>query len=232
MKAARSILAGFAVMLALAPYHFLPAQDETDAKDAVISALTVLNGVKSFIATTVATNDSIKGTGTIIEIRVAAPDKYYSVVAGHGEKFESITIGKDTYINLGKKWEKSSEDSFGRLVDAVQCAFGDIPRLAIKNAGFVGEENVGGAKTRLYRYDIDEEFINSEISKRLGSPADKFPKPSEHKARVWINFDGLPVKIEDVLISTGTKQRPAPVTLKKVTTLKFDEKVIVEAPKI
>lgn len=233
MKAEKPILICITALLVAASAHFSIAQTDaaSDPRAAVIAAYNALDSRTSFVATMLATNDSIKGTGTVLEMRMASSEVYYSSFGSGAYKFEGITIGNDEYSKEpGGKWTRSQKDPLAQLLTNLQRCLGDIPLAAMTNVQALGETHLAGLKTTLYRYEIDEEIVNRMIAARLGSK-NALPKTDlDHTVKVWVGPDGLPVRIEDTRRQSGPRGRID--TLKKVTDIKYDEKVIVEAPKI
>jgi hypothetical protein len=232
MKTVRSFPLALVVLIVLAPGILMTAQTAASKEplEIVVAAYEALDKKTGFSATMLATNDSRKDTGTLFEVRVASADVYYSSLGSGADKFESVRVGRDQYTKEpGGKWTKSAEPATDSG-DKAALIWSEFPREALKNVRALGNLDLNGAEMALYEFEIDEEVINRLVSERMGSK-NVLPKSDlDHRVRIWIRPDGLPVKIEDVRRQSGS--RGTIVSLKKVTNIKYDEKIVVEAPKI
>jgi hypothetical protein len=194
-------------------------------KETVVNAFRAINRKTSLAASIDASNSSMKDFDSTVNIGIASPRAYYSNYVGGGSKFETIKIGDKEYSNNFGKWTVKN-DPMGSHGTNLQILFGDVWLSVIKNVKSLGDETVGDGKIAIYEYDVDEDALNAITSAKMGMPG-KFPNQFlDHKMKVWINAEGLPVKTEDVRHKAGD------VTIRKVTTIRYDERVVVEAPLI
>jgi hypothetical protein len=129
------------------------------------------NEVKAFQAT-------MDGSGKNemhMQVSFAAPDRYHLKNAG----MESIIIGKNTYMRINGTWKKFPLD-LGSAIPSMRDAFTEEGLKTISDVQYVGDENVNGKDSLVYRY---------KGSGLKGGSA--------YTSRLWIaRDDGLPQKIE------------------------------------
>ena len=87
----------------------------------------------------------------------------------------------------------------------------------------LGEEEIDGENTCLYQYSFDLKVI---MDKSFSPSSKKLPK---NRVKIWINSNGLPMKVE---YSGEVKGLKGAVISKSVEKFNFNEDVKFEVPKI
>ena len=93
-------------------------------------------------------------TVTITEAWTKDPPAQHVTMSGISEKdtIEIIQIGKDSYVNFGGQWMKSSSDDAVKAMGAADLA--SWMKDSDQQLKLVGAETVNGVRTRHYTYDV------------------------------------------------------------------------------
>lgn len=136
-------------------------------------------------------------------LEFVSPDRFRMQNKGG---FEIILIGKESYMKIGDRWQKTPMLSDASIT-GIRATWDKESRKWINDVSYEGEETVDGRAAYVYRYH--SKFAETEAG--------------ENDSKIWIaRDDGLPIKLAAVYKSGKLKEM----------SIKYDFKtpVSIEAP--
>jgi hypothetical protein len=176
--------------------------DEPDADEGLSVDPTALDQISSYRATIMWRSEKgadLVESFTMHQSATRDPAAQRMVIDSDDGDMEFIQIGNDTWVRFGDEWMQSSSDSPSDFGDM----FASDDWLSNVGAGgyeFVGRATVNGIKTRHYRVEYTNHFLN------WFDAEDEADAITDGSAEVWIADErGLPrFTVKSVIVMTGT----------------------------
>ncbi len=206
---------------------------DADPKTVLINSMKSLQTVDSWVADIDNSSEGLSMGNAKMQVKYAAPDNFQIETETAGNKMQIISVGKDTFMQTGGKWQKAPDSvNMGQMMGSWREMFSDEKMAAFKNIESAGTETINGKELSVYTYEIDQQAaMPDEVKKQMTEEmlAKMAQVKSENRAKIWIDREkNLPARME----MTMKMSQPQQMTQKMAVNYRYDEAVKIEAPNL
>ncbi len=202
-------------------------------RDVLFGALKNMQNEKPLVADVDISGDSMSHPQGKMNIKYAAPDSFQMENDMAGNKMQIISVGGETYMQMGGKWQQSpSGINMGEMITKWKDMFNENSFKSLKNVKSDGKATLNGKEMTVYTFEIDQdqampEAMKKEMSDDTKAKLDEIK--SQNNAKIWVDeAKNLPARLEMTVKTTKPKETTAKINV----DYKFDEDVKIEAPKL